>query len=160
VYPDDPQVLARATTAGQKRDLVALWADTDAMRRAAAKSEHSTLKGDPAVRRATSTFIDDLDRSSIDDLSKNRVIDHAAAAIATVCEQCFQQLEAMRPIPATFTDPSPRADGQAASRPPALRKTKVYRLTMVSPRGGLATASSFGSPRAAYGAAAAAATRG
>jgi hypothetical protein len=100
VYPDDPQVIARATTAGQKRDLVQLWADTGAMRRAAAKSEHSSLKGDPAVRRATSSFIDDLDRSRIDNLSKNRVIDHAAAAVATVCEQCFQQLEAMRPIPA------------------------------------------------------------
>jgi hypothetical protein len=100
VYPDDPQVVARATTARQKRDLVQLWADTGAMRRAAAKSTRSTLKGDPAVRRATSTFIDRLDRSSIDDLSKNRVIDHAAAAVATVCEQCFQQLEAMRPIPA------------------------------------------------------------
>lgn len=100
VYPDDPQVIARATTAGQKRDLVELWADTGAMRQAAAKSEHSSLKGDPAVRRATSSFIDDLDRSTIDNLSKNRVIDHAAAAVATVCEQCFQQLEAMRPIPA------------------------------------------------------------
>jgi hypothetical protein len=100
VYPDDPQVVARATTAGQKHDLVELWADTGAMRKAAAKSSRSTLKGDPAVRHATSTFIDDLDRSSIDDLSKNRVIDHAAAAVATVCEQCFQQLEAMRPIPA------------------------------------------------------------
>jgi hypothetical protein len=99
-YPDDPQVIARATTAGQKRDLVELWADTGAMRQAAAKSEHSSLKGDPAVRRATSSFIDDLDRSTIDNLSKNRVIDHAAAAVATVCEQCFQQLEAMRPIPA------------------------------------------------------------
>jgi hypothetical protein len=100
VYPDDPQVIARATTAGQRRDLVELWADTGAMREAAAKSEHSSLKGDPAVRRATSTFIDDLDSSTIDNLSKNRVIDHAAAAVATVCEQCFQQLEAMRPIPA------------------------------------------------------------
>jgi hypothetical protein len=100
VYPDDPQVIARATTASQKQDLVELWADTGAMRQAAARSEHSSLKGDPAVRRTTSTFIDDLDRSSIDDLSKNRVIDHAAAAVATVCEQCFQQLEAMRPIPA------------------------------------------------------------
>jgi hypothetical protein len=100
VYPDDPQVIARATTAGQKRDLVELWADTGAMRQAAAKSEQSSLKGDPAVRRATSSFIDDLDRSTIDNLSKNRVIDHAAAAVATVCEQCFQQLEAMRPIPA------------------------------------------------------------
>jgi ABC-type phosphate/phosphonate transport system substrate-binding protein len=100
VYPDDPQVIARATTASQKQDLVELWADTGAMRHAAARSEHSSLKGDPAVRRTTSAFIDDLDRSSIDDLSKNRIIDHAAAAVATVCEQCFQQLEAMRPIPA------------------------------------------------------------
>jgi hypothetical protein len=100
VYPDDPQVIARATTPGQKQDLIELWADTGAMRRAAAKSERSSLKGDPAVRRATSSFIDDLDRSSIDNLSKNRVIDHAAAAVAVVCEQCFQQLEAMRPIPA------------------------------------------------------------
>jgi hypothetical protein len=60
----------------------------------------STLKGEPRVREATSRFIDDLDRSRIDDLSKNRVIDHAAAAVAPVCGQCFQQLEAMRPIPA------------------------------------------------------------
>ena len=100
VYPDDPQVVARATTTEQRRDLVELWGDTGAMRRAAAKSTRSTLKGDPAVRQATSAFIDDLDRSSIDNLSKNRVIDHAAAAVAPVCEQCFQQLEAMRPIPA------------------------------------------------------------
>ena len=27
------------------------------------------------------------------------MIDHAAAAVATSCDQCFQQLEAMRPIP-------------------------------------------------------------
>jgi hypothetical protein len=99
-YPDDPQVLARATTAAQRNDLKELWHDTLAMRSAASKSKRSTLKGDPAVRQATSAFIDDLDRSAIDNLSKNRVIDHAAAAVATVCEQCFQQLEAMRPIPA------------------------------------------------------------
>jgi len=99
-YPDDPQVLARATTPAQRRDLKVLWSDTLGMRTAASKSRRSSLKGDPAVQKATSTFIDDLDRSGIDDLSKNRVIDHAAAAVAPVCEQCFQQLEAMRPIPA------------------------------------------------------------
>jgi hypothetical protein len=93
-------VLARATTAAQRNDLKELWHDTLGMRSAASKSKRSTLKGDPAVRQATSAFIDDLDRSAIDNLSKNRVIDHAAAAVATVCEQCFQQLEAMRPIPA------------------------------------------------------------
>jgi hypothetical protein len=99
-YPDDPQVLARATTAAQRNDLRELWHDTLMMRSAALKSKRSTLKGDKAVRQATSAFIDDLDRSAIDNLSKNRVIDHAAAAVAPVCEQCFQQLEAMRPIPA------------------------------------------------------------
>jgi hypothetical protein len=99
-YPDDPQVLARATTAAQRKDLKELWYDTVQMRSAASKSKRSTLKGDPAVRRATSAFIDDLDRSTVDNLSKNRIIDHAAAAVAPACEQCFQQLEAMRPIPA------------------------------------------------------------
>jgi hypothetical protein len=99
-YPDDPQVLARATTAAQRSDLKKLWRDTLGMRHAASSSKPGRLKGDAAVRNATSVFIDDLDRSAIDNLSKNRVIDHAAAAVATVCEQCFQQLEAMRPIPA------------------------------------------------------------
>lgn len=99
VYPDDPQVVARATTAKQRRDLVTLWSDTLALRRAAQLSKGTSLKGNARVRRATGRFIDDLDHSSIDDLSKNRAIDHAAAAAATVCEQCFQQLEAIRPIP-------------------------------------------------------------
>jgi len=31
---------------------------------------------------------------------RNRLIDHAAAAVLGVCEDCFQALEAMRPIPA------------------------------------------------------------
>lgn len=100
VYPDDPQVLARATTPAQRRDLERLWRDTQAVRKAAASSSGRTLKGIPRVRLATSRFIEDLDASKIDDLSKNRVIDHAAAAVAVVCEQCFQQLEAIRPIPA------------------------------------------------------------
>ena len=99
-YPDDPQVVARATTAAQRQDLARLWRDTQRVRRVAAATNGSSLKGTPQVRLATSTFIDDLDRSRIDDLSKNRVIDHAAAAVAPVCGQCFQQLEAMRPIPA------------------------------------------------------------
>jgi hypothetical protein len=75
-----------------------LWRDTLAMRRAASKSKRSSLHGDPAVRRVTARFLEDLDTASIDELSKNRAIDHAAAAVAPVCEQCFQQLEASRPI--------------------------------------------------------------
>ena len=100
VYPDDPQVVARATTAGQRNDLKQLWADTLAIRRAARMSKRTSLHGTPAVRRSTAAFLEDLDTATIDNLSKNRAIDHAAAAVATVCGQCFQQLEAVRPIPA------------------------------------------------------------
>jgi len=100
VYPDDPQVVARAATQAQRQDLKDLWSDTLAMRRAAAATRGHTLKGTPSVRKATSRFIEDLDGSHIDDLSKNRAIDHAAAAVSVVCDQCFQQLEAIRPIPA------------------------------------------------------------
>ena len=98
-FPDDPQILARATTATQRRALGTLADDIAAMRAASAQARH-TLKGTAATRRATSRFIVDLERSTIDDLSKNRLIDHAAAAVAATCDQCFQQLEAMRPIPA------------------------------------------------------------
>ena len=98
-FPDDPQILARATTTTQRKALVTLAHDIVAMRAASARATH-TLKGTSATRRATARFITDLNRSGIDDLSKNRVIDHAAAAVAPTCDQCFQQLEAMRPIPA------------------------------------------------------------
>jgi hypothetical protein len=98
-FPDDPQILARTTTASQRRALETLADDIQAMRAASAGAKH-TLKGTPATRRATSRFIVHLERSTIDDLSKNRLIDHAAAAVAPTCDQCFQQLEAMRPIPA------------------------------------------------------------
>jgi hypothetical protein len=36
----------------------------------------------------------------VDNLVRNRMIDHAAAIVSPVCEQCFQALEAARPIPA------------------------------------------------------------
>jgi hypothetical protein len=98
-FPDDPQIAARATTRAQQAALVTLARDIRAMRSAASGADRS-LKGTPRTRKATSRFIVHLEESTIDDLSKNRVIDHAAAAVAVSCEQCFQQLEAMRPIPA------------------------------------------------------------
>jgi hypothetical protein len=69
------------------------------MRAAAAKVHRSSLLGTPELRRTTSAFIEDLETSSLTLKGKNRMIDHAAAAVAPVCEQCFQMLEAVRPIP-------------------------------------------------------------
>ena len=44
-------------------------------------------------------FIEDLEKSHLSLKARNRMIDHAAGAVATSCDQCFQQLEAIRPIP-------------------------------------------------------------
>jgi hypothetical protein len=105
----DAAVPPPATTAAPKartplvraliRDYKALGIDVRAMRAAALKVHTQTLKGTPALRDTTGAFIDDLERSHLSQKAQNRMIDHAAAAVATSCGQCFQQLEAMRPIP-------------------------------------------------------------
>jgi hypothetical protein len=80
------------------RDYKTLGADVSAMRAAAAPVNKETLLGTPALRRTTNTFLLDLEKSHLTLKSKNRMIDHAAGAVATTCGQCFQQLEAERPI--------------------------------------------------------------
>ena len=94
----------RPTTTSPKvraliRDYRSLGADVRALRTAAAKVHKGTLLGTPKLRRLTARFIEDLEGSHLSPKSRNRQIDHAAAAVATSCEQCFQQLEAIRPIP-------------------------------------------------------------
>jgi len=81
------------------RDYKKLGVDVSAMRTAALEVHGQTLKGTPALRRTTGAFIEDLDQSHLTLKAKNRMIDHAAGAVATSCDQCFQQLEAIRPIP-------------------------------------------------------------
>jgi len=98
-FPEDPQVWARATEPAQRRSLAVLAVDVKRLRAAVARTPKRTLMGTPAVRSGTDRFLRDLDRSPIDLVSKNRIIDHAAAAASASCDQCFQQLEATRPIP-------------------------------------------------------------
>jgi hypothetical protein len=81
------------------RDYKTLGVDVVEMRAAALKVHGQKLKGTPALRRTTGAFIEDLERSHLTLKAKNRMIDHAAGAVATSCDQCFQQLEAIRPIP-------------------------------------------------------------
>jgi hypothetical protein len=82
------------------RALKKLDADLAALRRAAAHPGKDTLAGNAAVNRATDRFLTDVNTAPIDNLARNRMIDHAAAALLGACEQCFQALEAERPIPA------------------------------------------------------------
>ena len=82
------------------RDLARLRRDVAAIHAAAGKPTKDTFKGNATVNRATDRFLADEGRAHVSLLVKNRLIDHAAAALSGACQQCFQALEAERPIPA------------------------------------------------------------
>ncbi len=86
-------------TPAQLRELARLRADIRRLKVIAAPVHHS-LMGAPKLMAATSTFLDHEQASSLDNLTKNHLISLAASAVAGSCDQCFQQLEAARPIPA------------------------------------------------------------
>jgi ABC-type uncharacterized transport system auxiliary subunit len=95
-----------ATTQASCRDTAAaramkrLNADIAAIRRAAAKPAKDSHAGNAATNHATDVFLHDVETAPITNLARNRLIDHAAAALIGACDQCFQALEAERPIPA------------------------------------------------------------
>ena len=80
------------------RALKRIHADTAAIRAAANLPTKSALDGNPAINRATDRFLLDVETAPLDNLTRNRLIDLAAAALVGACEQCFQALEAERPI--------------------------------------------------------------
>lgn len=53
-----------------------------------------------AADKATDKFLLDVATAPISNLLRNRLIDHAAAAVATKCPECFTAMESERPIPA------------------------------------------------------------
>jgi hypothetical protein len=82
-----------------QRDLAQARADLAHLKEVTAPVHRSSLMGTPAIQAATGRFLDHLDRSAIPLRRRNRLIDHAVAAVSGVCGQCFQMLEADRPIP-------------------------------------------------------------
>jgi len=75
-----------------------LDADIVAMRRAARLPTKDTLIGNRQINAATDRFLNDVALAKIDNKRRNRMIDHAAGTLAGACEQCFQALEAARPV--------------------------------------------------------------
>ena len=93
------------TTTRCPREVTARWTarlrrDVAAIRVAARRPTKDTLKGNPPINTATDRFLADVNTAPVDLLVKNRLIDHAAAALVGSCQQCFEALEAGRPIPA------------------------------------------------------------
>ena len=75
-------------------------ADIAALRSAAKLPTKNRLLGNHAINVATDRFLRDVALAPIGNLARNRLIDHAMAALVGNCQQCFQALEAERPIPA------------------------------------------------------------
>ena len=57
-------------------------------------------KTEPVMSTLTDRFLLHVSTAPLTNLQRNRLIDHAAAAVSIKCPQCFQALEAERPIPA------------------------------------------------------------
>jgi hypothetical protein len=70
-----------------------------------------SLMGTPQLQHLTDRFLTHLTTSKLDNYYQNRLIDKAASAVAFACEQCFQMLEASRPIPAMQYGPHTRTCG-------------------------------------------------
>jgi hypothetical protein len=76
-----------------------LHADVAAIKRASNLPTTNRLDGNAAINKATDRFLLDVATAKIDNKRRNRMIDLAMGSLANQCEQCFQALEAGRPIP-------------------------------------------------------------
>ena len=84
----------------EQKAVARLQADLTAIRKASKLPVKDSLKGGPEINRATDRFLLHVEVAPLDNLRRNRFIDHAAALLLGSCTQCFQALEAARPIPA------------------------------------------------------------
>ena len=82
----------------QRRAEARLVRDVRMLRRAAKTRTHDTFKGNAAINKATDRFLYDEETAPLDHYTRNRYINLAAATVTPVCQQCFQALEAGRPI--------------------------------------------------------------
>jgi hypothetical protein len=86
-------------TPKQVKALARLNVDLASIKAASKLPVKDTLKGNDAINKATDRFLLHVETAPLDNLVRNRLIDHAAAFLVGQCEQCFQALEAARPIP-------------------------------------------------------------
>jgi hypothetical protein len=96
-----PAVSASACklTAVTRPQLAKAQRDLAALRRLAKKQTGYTELGTTAMQNATGRYLDDLTTSKLDNFRVNRLIDLGVSAAGPYCGQCFQMLEANRPIP-------------------------------------------------------------
>lgn len=96
-----PQPKAKAVVGScvNAKAVAKIHADVAAIGTAADLPTRNRLLGNAAINKATDRFLYDVATAKIDNKRRNRMIDFAMGALANQCEQCFQALEAGRPIP-------------------------------------------------------------
>jgi len=72
--------------------------DVARLRVLAAPIHKTTFNGTPALSRAVDRFLLDVADTDVPVLVRSSFINRAAAIVSPVCDQCFQALEANRPI--------------------------------------------------------------
>jgi hypothetical protein len=87
-----------SSAAVRARKIRRLARDVARLRTIAAPIRKKTLDGTPALSQALDRFLLDVAARDVPVHIRSRFIDHAAAIVSPVCEQCFQALEASRPI--------------------------------------------------------------
>jgi hypothetical protein len=86
------------SAAVRARQVRKLERDLAVVHQAASRLRTRTLDGTPALSRAVDRFLLDVASPKLSVFVRSRFISRAAAVVAPVCEQCFQALEASRPI--------------------------------------------------------------
>jgi hypothetical protein len=88
-------VTTASSSVKQCRNQAAALAKIDRDLAAMGQAKSATL-----MSTLTDRFLLHVSTAPLTNLQRNRLIDHAAAAVSIKCPQCFQALEAERPIPA------------------------------------------------------------
>ena len=96
----EPEAAKPGACKNQAAALAKIHRDIAALRAAYKLPVKDELLGNHAINVATDTFLNDVQLAPISNLQRNRLTDLAMSAIGTHCQQCFQALEANRPIPA------------------------------------------------------------
>jgi hypothetical protein len=94
-------------TPATKRQLARAQRDLAKLRAVAGRQKRYTELGTSEMQLATGRYLDDLTTSKLGGIRVNRLIDLGASVVSAYCGQCFQMLEANRPIPALAHSPHP-----------------------------------------------------
>jgi hypothetical protein len=86
------------SAAVRARKVRRLGRDVARLRVLAAPIQKKTLDGTPALSAAVDRFLLDVADRDVPVHVRSRFIDRVAALVSPVCEQCFQALEASRPL--------------------------------------------------------------